>query len=187
MRKALVAGVLLGVFATTQAEASHAERYASDMKVTRLDPKDVANRLDLKKVAFKGRGDGSATLTLQTRRRWGCGYINRDAIRDGGVASIRWSVNTNRDPYTEREAYFSCNQGVWKLHWTRDHDRVYNFPASRIGSRGLAVRLPLRKLGLDQRKHLSFRAFTFANGKFGEHVYLEETDVSQALKPLVGS
>jgi hypothetical protein len=46
------------------------------------------------------------------------------------------------------------------------------------------VRLPLDDLGLDHKKHLKFTGVTFANGMFGDDLYVEETDASTPLAPL---
>lgn len=166
---------------------AHNQEKASDQRVRRHDPRDVGNRLDIARASFVGRGDGTATLSFRTRRTWGCRYINRDLVHDGSVASIRWSVNLNRDPYTERDAYFRCDQGTWTLYWVEDHDTTHTFEGSRSSRRDLSVTLPLRKLGLERRKHVAFTAITFANGKFGDDVYIEETDAASPLKPLAHS
>lgn len=181
MRKAIVASVLGLLIAAAPAAASHDADYASEKTLSKRDPRgDVSNKLDLVRVSFQGDGDGAATIVLRTRREWGCRYINRDVIHDGAVASVRWEINTNRDIYSERTAFFSCNDGRWALHWS--DERV--FEATRPDRRTLSVKLPLRKLRLDERRRLTFRAVSFANGQFGEHVYVEESDLSPVLKPL---
>lgn len=175
---AMAVGTLMML--ATAAGAEHRHESASEYTVVHKDPKDVENKLDMKRVAFRGHGDGDATLVLETRRKWGCKYISGSAVNDGGVASIRWAVNWNKDVYTEREAYFACHDGAWMLGWGSDK----TFDARRPDRRTLKVTLPLDDLGLDQKKHLRFMAVTFASGMFGDDLYVEETDASTALAPL---
>ena len=181
MKKALATAFVVVAVVAAPAGATHGHDYASDSEISRRDARnDVSNKLDIVSVGFSGHGDGTATLSLRTDKAWGCGYISGNTVSDGGGASLRWVVNTNRDPYTERDAYISCGDGEWRLHWS--HERV--FEADRPDRRTVSVRLPLRKLNLDERKHLSFQAASFANGRFGDHVYVEESDFSPQLKPL---
>jgi hypothetical protein len=180
MGKLVAAAVVSTILMATGASANHRHESASDHTVVHKDPKDVENKLDIKRVIFRGRGDGDATLVMKTRKRWGCKYISGSALDDGGVASIRWAVNKNKDVYTEREAYFGCNDDGWMLHWGTDK----TFEARRPDRRTLKVTLPLDDLGLDHKKHLKFIAVTFANGMFGDDLHVEETDASTPLAPL---
>ena len=179
MKKVMIVASLALSLSAGAAGASHSPK-ASDQSISRRDPiGDVGNRLDLVRVAFRGHGDGTATLALRTERRWRCRYISRDLIHDGGTASLRWMVNTDRDHNDEKTGFFSCDKEGFSIRLGK---RTYE--ARRANLRSIAFTLPLEKLGLDDNKHLSFRAASFANGKFGEHVYVEETDISPALAPL---
>lgn len=176
MRRMVGASVVALALLGGNAAASHSDAGAIEM--VRRDPRgDVGNRLDIVRVSFEGTAE-RAVIALRTDTRWGCKYVNRDLVHDGGVASLRWEVDTNRDPYTERTAFFSCARGEWALHWGKR-----TLPATRADRRSLAVVLPLDKLGLYGRRNVSFTALSFANGRFGDHLAVEETDVSPALKP----
>jgi hypothetical protein len=176
LRIALIAAMM--AFGSAAAHKGH-ER-ASDKSLSHKDPRDVDNKLDIDRVAFRGHGDGRATLVVHTRHKWGCRYISGTALDDGGVASMRWMLDSNRDPYNEREAFFGCAEGEWLLGWSENK----TFKARRPNRRTLRVTLPLDDLGLDRKKHLSFTALSFANGAFGEDVYVEESDASPELLPL---
>lgn len=179
MKKASALVALLAVLVAPAASASH-DQAASDRRTAHRDPRgDVANRLDIVRVAFDGHGDGTASIVVRTHEPWGCRYLNRDLLHDGGVASLRWDVNTNRDVHTERTAFFACSEGKLSLHWG---ERA--LPAARPDGRTASVRIPLHAMDLDYRKHLAFKAVSFANGRFGHDLYFEETDASPALQPL---
>ena len=181
MRKIVWVSLMVAALAASPAVAMKSGRRASDQTLSHRDPKDVENKLDMDRVAFRGKGDGDATLVIHTRHKWGCSYISGTALDDGGVASMRWMLDKNRDPYNEREAFFGCADGEWHLAWSEKK----TFEARRPDRRTLKVTLPLDDLGLDRKKHLSFTALSFANGAFGEHVYVEESDASSELLPLV--
>ncbi len=178
MKKVIAAIVTAVVALAGPAGAGHEDSRASDRRVSHRDPGDVGNKLDIARVAFVGNGDGTATLAIETHEEWGCRYLNRDLIHDGGTAGLRWEVNANADPYWEQTAFIGCSGGRWHLTWGRR-----TFEAFRANGRSVSATLPLEKLGLD-RRHLSFSAISLANGKFGDHIAVEETDAAPALQPL---
>ncbi len=143
------------------------------------DPQDVRGRLDILLVRAAQRG-GQMVLTVRTAERWGCRYINSDYVTgdDHRSASLRWKLNTNADPYTEHDAFFSC---AGKSDFTFGlGGRTYD--AWRPDGRTIKVAVPMMRHGLGNR-HLELHAISRVDQLRVDGVLFDEEDVAPGLRP----
>ena len=143
------------------------------------DPEDVRGQLDVIYVRAAARGD-KLVLLVRTAEEWGCRYL-QSTVRDDErrSASIRWHVDTNRDPYTEHTVFASCQDGEYDVTFTEAGKR---FPATRPDARTLRVVLPRERFGLD-RPRLAITTITRVDHVSSGEVLFDEEDAAPALEP----
>ena len=145
------------------------------------DPNDVGGRLDLRYVEAKPIAEGDRIqLKIRTDEGWGCRYLSGRSSSDPDRAhgSLRWEVDTNRDPYKEHTWFYSCN-GEGEFFLSTEH---HMYEAHKPNPRTIVVSLPSSTGGLD-KEGVELTPISRSDGVYHGEALFDEEDATRGLKP----
>ena len=174
----ITAGLALAAPAATASSAAPAVK-----TVAAADPEDVGNRLDILWERFTLNDNGTITLTIRTAETWKCGYLQNFAENgEPYSAGLLWNfdrgANGSFGDSADRTGAFDCNAGRLQFHLPTTSG-AKTFPASRPTASSVTVTFPRPAL---EAQHLNAQAISRFSGTQGNHIALDEEDLTPTLK-----